>query len=89
MIALECHLNGTKIATAGGNDVGLLLAILTWCLDEDEANGERADIEICGQRDHHHLVWKNVRLQRGDEVVLRLVDVGAIDVDQPAERLIP
>ena len=78
-----------EIATAGGNDVGLLLAILTWCLDEDEAKGERADIEICGQRDHYHLVWKNVRLQRGDEVVLRLVDVGAIDVDQPAERLIP
>lgn len=86
MIAFEVHLNGTKLTTAGGEDVELLLAIIRWCRD---AEGEEADIDICGQRGNVHLIWKDVKLKRGDEILLRIVDVGDVDVDPPAESLIP
>ena len=81
LTAIECYLNGRKLTTAGGEDVELLLAILRWRQGDGEP--DEADIEICGQRGDDHLVWKDLPLQRGDEILLRLVDVGDPDLDQP------
>ncbi len=80
MTAIECYHNGRKLTTAGGEDVDLLLAILRWRQGDGEP--EEADIEICGQRGDDHLVWKDVPLKRGDEILLRLVDVGDPDLDR-------
>ena len=87
MVAFEVYLNGRKLTTAGAEDVGLLLAILRW--RRDATGVEEADIEVCGQRDDDiHLIWKDVPLQRGDEIRLRLVEVGETDVDEPKAFLL-
>jgi hypothetical protein len=81
MTAIECYHNGRKLTTAGGEDVDLLLAILRW--RQGDSGQDQADIEICGQRGDDHLVWKDVPLKQGDEILLRLVDVGDPDMDRP------
>ena len=81
MVAIEFYHNGRRLTTAGGEDVALLLAILRW--RRDHTGVEESDIEICGQRDDIHLVWKDVPLKWGDEILLRLVEVGEVDLDEP------
>ena len=85
MIAFEVQLNGEVITTAGGEDVDFLMSIIRWCRTD---NGEETDIEICGQRGESHLIWKDAKLKLGDEIILRLVEVGINDVNRPGEVLI-
>lgn len=87
MMAFEIWHNGRKVCTAGVGEVGLLLAIARWCRGED-GSVEEADLEVCGQMfaTNEHAVWANVPLRRGDEVLIRLVEVGDDDVAAPREQ---
>jgi len=80
MIAVELYHNGVKRTTAGAEGVDLIMAILRWRRDED---GEEAEIDIWGQRGLVEFVWKELPLKRGDEIILRLVEVGDADVSPP------
>lgn len=85
MIAFEVWKNGTKLCTAGVGPIGYLLGLIHWGSGGDE-EPERADLEVSGQPipSDKELLWaSNLPLQRGDEILFRLVEVGEDDVDRP------
>ena len=82
MVAFEIWKNGTKLCTAGVGEFGYLLALIRWS-NAGDGDPEEMDMEISGQPtpSDKDLIWKSMALQRGDEILVRLVDVGEIDVD--------
>lgn len=90
MIAFEVWHNGVKACTAGV-EAGYLLALIRWSNTDDgdpeqagDGDPEEADMEISGMTAlrNRDLIWKSMQLKRGDEILLRLVDVGEGDVDR-------
>jgi hypothetical protein len=97
MLTFEVHLNGKKVCTAGIGEPGVLTSIVTWVLGDGHGRPkgkEELDIRVGGlvSRTEEHLDWLRRRLQRGDEISIRVVDAGAADRarrsrrESPAER---
>jgi hypothetical protein len=86
-VALEVYVNGKKETTAGGADVTVLSAIVTWSL-RGQPSGAPAELNLnvggCGGK-AELLTWLNRSLIAGDEV--RIVARGAVPVDGPMARV--
>jgi hypothetical protein len=89
MLAFEIQVNGKRKCVAGLGEPGVLSMILTWHLDEPK--GRRTSTEDIAlragglvSRTYEHVDWGRRALRRGDEVVIRVVEVG--EADPPKER---
>ena len=79
MIAFELWHNGQRIAVAGGQDLHTLVSIMRW------VDGE-SDIDVCGLNDIECHVFADVPLHVGDELLIRIKDVGDVDLTAPIRR---
>ena len=89
MLAFEVHVNGEKKCVAGIGEPGVLTTTLTWVLGEPK--GRRRGSEDMGlrvgglvSRTDEFVDWFRRDMRRGDEVVIRLVEVA--DADTPKRR---
>ncbi len=87
MTAFEVHLNGEKLCTAGLGDTGVVSAILSWRGNQPYKDGtapESASIEfsVSGliSPAGEHVRWAEPKVQVGDEIRIRVVDIGRADV---------
>ena len=97
MPAFEVHVNGRRTCVAGIGEPGVLTATLTWVLGEPR--GQRVGREDMGvqvggliSRGDEFVQWCRRAVRRGDEVVIRIVDVAESDTprlrrrESPAQR---
>ena len=97
MLAFEVHLNGNKKCVAGIGEPGVLTTTLTWVLGQPKGrrkSGEDMWLHVGGliSRNYEFVDWFQRKVRRGDEVVIRIVEVGAADAprkrrqESPAQR---
>jgi hypothetical protein len=89
MTAFEVYLNGEKLCMAGLGDAGVVSAILSWRGNQpfkDGAAPESASIEfsVLGLTSQagEHVRWAEPKVRVGDEIRIRIVDVGRADAPQ-------
>ena len=90
MTALEIHLNGHKICTAGIGEPGVLGAHVSWARRDDDAQAEELILHVGGliNSTREHVRWEEARpLQTGDQVLIKIVKVDS--TDEPSVRFQP
>jgi hypothetical protein len=82
MKAFQVHLNGKRLCLAGVGTDGVLTAII------DHVAGKRNEVHLSVggliSPTEEHVVWKQLRLKVGDEVLVRVSETA--EVDKPKKR---
>ena len=95
MRAFVLYLNGKKLATAGVGTRGVLSANITWVRRDKPQAGSRHKTwneelgVVLGGLDtttDEHLRWCQRKLQVGDEVCLKVVEVKSVDRPRHRQR---
>jgi hypothetical protein len=77
MLAFNVSLNGKKLCLAGLGKRGVLSAIVNWVAGE---HGADLFLDVGGLAKEEHVGWVRQKpLQVGDEILVRIVDVGSPD----------
>ena len=82
MTALEIHLNGHKICTAGIGEPGVLGAHVSWARRVTNPLADELTMHVGGLIDstREHVRWEEARpLQTGDQVLIKIVNVDSAD----------
>lgn len=95
MRAFVLYLNGKKLATAGVGTRGVLSANITWVGRDNPRAGSRRTTRteelsvVLGGLDtttDEHLRWRQSKLQIGDEVCLKVVEVESVNRPRHRQR---
>lgn len=89
MKAFTIRVNGSKAATIGFGDNGVLDTSVVWTGgvgEELEFILMMSGLDSSVGEDGEHLRWKSRRLMVGDEVMIRLEDLSADRIDPPTQR---
>jgi hypothetical protein len=85
VVAFEVWHNGVKLCTAGIDDDGLILAILTWvepsAAPESLEMKQEGELEVSGHSESgkRHVEWIKKALKPGDEVLVKVLQVSEVD----------
>lgn len=87
MVALEVSINGKVAYTIGVGERGMMTAEVAWaCIDQKSGNrfeeywvNGRGVVGVAGGG----LVWPRVRIGKGDEVTVRVIDSDIVDQGSP------
>ena len=92
MIAIEVHLNGKKLCTAGVGQLGVLSTCLSWRGPQPYQKGgpsvaEYLRLDVGGLADSgDHLRWLDRKLKRGDVLGIKVVEVDSADKPRGRQR---
>jgi hypothetical protein len=99
MRALEIHVNGKKLCTAGIGDDGVLTAIVRSILRPIQAISrkrtsqawEDLGIDVAGfiPSAQEHVRWKSSKLRTGDEIRIKIIETDRPDKPSSRERADP
>lgn len=85
MRAFEVFTNGKRLCLPGIGDDGVLTAIVSFAAKKGRGVDDlRLNVGGLISPVHENVTWMNERLNVGDEVTVRIVEVGA--PDSPSER---
>jgi len=89
MIALEVHLNGEKVCTAGVGELGVLSSIVSWrgtqhYNDGTAPPGASLQLQVSGltSPSKEHVRWTERNIRMGDRVEIRVIETSAVDLPQ-------
>ena len=92
MRALEIHVNGKRVCTAGIGDAGVLTAIVRSNLGATEGQAsphisEELGLDVGGLdcSTWEHVAWNTPQLGTGDEVLIRITEVDVADQPNRSE----
>jgi hypothetical protein len=97
MRALEIHVNGKKICTAGVGDDGVLTAIIRSVLRPHRSSKRKANanedlgLDVGGliSPSREHIRWKTPQIRTGDEVCIKVIETDLPDKPYGRERSDP
>jgi hypothetical protein len=99
MRALEVHLNGKRLCTAGIGDAGVLTAIVRSDLRPPQVSAKKSslranehiglDVGGLNTSTWEHIRWKTPRLRGGDEILIRIIEANVVDKPSSRERADP
>jgi hypothetical protein len=99
MRALEIHVNGKRLCTAGIGDDGALTAIVSSVLRPIQATSRKRTPRVKEDLGLHvggftpstseHARWKSPKLRTGDEVRIKIIETDRPDRPSSRERAVP
>jgi hypothetical protein len=99
MRALQIHLNGKRLCTAGIGDAGVLTAIVRSDIRAVQVStrtpssraNEQLGLDVGGLNSStwEHIRWKTPQLRSGDEILIRIIDAEVVDKPSRRERADP
>ena len=82
MLGMQIVLNGTRLCVAGLDDEGVTAVVDLHAWRLPDGNYPPSTLQVFAIKDFDRLEWRGAeKLQAGDEIVIRVVDVS--EVDQP------
>jgi hypothetical protein len=81
MLGLSIAVNGKHIGNYGMESAHTLLTSIGWFRD---AKAERIQLGTSGNSDRETMEWKPITLQRGDEVLVKIMELADADIATPA-----